>query len=338
MIARQLPPLNALRAFEAAARHLSVKLAAQELCVTPGAVSQMIRTLETHLGVPLFERINRGIRLTTSGRSYLPPISNALRQIAHATARVSVPADTGILTVSATPFFASAWLVPRLQSFRDSHPEIDLQIVASTALADFARDGVDVAVRHGLGRYPGLRSDWLVAVAMVPVAAPALLKRLGRPSRPADLARWPHIHDADRKGWSLWAQSQGIDGMGPPRGPAFDDSGLLLKAVIGGQGAGLLPAAMVAADIAAGRLVRLADTAQIEAFAYYLVYPEVSRGRPMVVAFRDWILQAVATQGTSASDEGSVPKARSARTRSKRAQAEGARSERVWSEKKRSEK
>lgn len=292
MVEQKFPPLNALKAFEAAARHLSVKIAAEELCVTPGAVSQMIKTLEVHLGVRLFERVNRGIFLTEAGRTYLPPIRNAFRQIAEASRRVAVSADTGVLTVSVTPFFASAWLVPRLKSFQDVHPHIDLQIVTSNALVDFSRDGVDVAVRHGLGRYPGLWSEHVVAVEVLPVAAPSLVERLGIPGTPAELTRWPHVHDADRKGWSLWFQAQGIDDFGPPRGPSFDDSGLLLKAVIAGQGAGLLPAAMVTPDIDQGRLVKLANATCIEAFAYYLVYPESSRSRPKIVAFRDWILSA----------------------------------------------
>jgi LysR family glycine cleavage system transcriptional activator len=288
----KLPPLNALRAFEATARHLSVKNAAEELCVTPGAVSQMLKALELHLGVKLFQRVNRGIFLTDAGQGYLPPVRNAFRQIAEATRRITVSADSGILTVSVTPFFAAAWLVPRLKEFQDTHPDIDLQVVTSNALVDFSRDGVDVAVRHGLGRYPGLRSERVVAVEIVPVAAPALVAKFGMPASPAELTRWSHVHDAERKGWHLWFQSQGIDEIGAPRGPAFDDSGLLLKAVLTGQGAGLLPAALVAPDLAEGRLVKLADVVLLEAFAYYLVYPDASHDQPKVAAFRRWILDA----------------------------------------------
>jgi len=292
MIGHRMPPLNALRAFEATARHLSVKTAADELHVTPGAVSQMLKTLEQHLGVSLFQRVNRGIFLTDAGQAYLPPVRNAFRQIADATGRIAASVDSGILTVSVTPFFASAWLVPRLADFQAAHPEIDLQVVTSSALVDFERDGIDVAVRHGLGRYPGLNSERVVTVEIVPVAAPSLLAKLGAPKEPRDLTHWPHVHDAERKGWHLWFQAQGIAEIGPPRGPAFDDSGLLLKAVLAGQGAGLLPAALVAPDIAEGRLVKLADVTWLEAFAYYLVYPEASHDRPKVAAFRDWILKA----------------------------------------------
>lgn len=290
MIREPMPPLKPLRAFEAAARHLSVKAAAEELCVTPGAVSQLVRQLEEHLGVKLFERVNRGILLTPAGRDYLPPVRNAFRQIAQATQRLAASADAGTLTLSVTPFFASAWLMPRLQRFRDAHPGIDLHIVTGTALADFRRDGVDVAVRHGAGRYPGLRSYRVASVEIVPVAAPALVERLGLPTAPADLAPWPHVHDADRKGWSLWFQANGVDDAALPRGPSFDDSSLLLSAVLAGQGAGLLPAALVAHEVDEGRLVMLAKPAHMETFAYYLVYPESRQDDAKVAALRDWIL------------------------------------------------
>jgi LysR family glycine cleavage system transcriptional activator len=300
MTGHRLPPLNALRAFEAAARHLSVKNAADELCVTPGAVSQMLKALELHLGVTLFRRVNRGIFLTDAGQDYLPAVRNAFRQIADATHRVAASAGAGTLTVSVPPFFAAAWLVPRLQDFHDAHPEIDLQVMASKAQVDFSRDGVDVAVRHGLGRYPGLRSERLFAVDLVPVAAPSLAARLGAPATPAELTRWPHVHDAQRKDWHLWFQAQGIDEIGLPRGPAFDDSGLLLKAVLAGQGAGLLPATLVALDLAEGRLVKLANVVWPETYAYYLIYPEVSHERPKVAAFRVWILDAAASDRAGA--------------------------------------
>jgi len=290
MDGHKMPPLNALRSFEATARHLSVKNAAAELCVTPGAVSQMLKTLETHLGVRLFQRVNRGIFLTDAGQGYLPPVRNAFRQIAEASRRITVAAETSLLTVSVTPFFAAAWLVPRLKAFQDAHPDIDLQVVTSNALVDFSRVGVDVAVRHGLGRYPGLWSERVVAVEVVPVATPALVAEVGLPSGPAGLTHWPLVHDTERKGWHLWFQAQGIDEIGAPRGASFDDSGLLLKAVLAGQGAGLLPAAMVAPDIAEGRLVKLAEMSMLEAFAYYLVYPEASHARRKVAAFRAWIL------------------------------------------------
>ncbi|EKF20632.1 transcriptional regulator GcvA [Nitratireductor pacificus] len=293
MILGNLPPLNALRAFEATARHLSVKNAAAELCVTPGAVSQMLKTLELHLGTKLFHRVNRGILLTEAGQSYLPPVRNAFRQVAEATQRIATATDT-TLTVSVTPFFAATWLVPRLKRFQDAHPDIDLRVLTNSALANFSRDGVDVAVRHGLGRYPGLHSHRVLVVEIVPVAAPSLVGERGRPTSATDLIHWPHIHDAERKGWHLWFQAQGVENIPAPRGPSFDDSSLLLKAVLSGQGAGLLPAAMIETELKEGRLMRLADTALLDEFAYYLVYPAASHIQPKIAAFRSWILEETA--------------------------------------------
>ncbi len=288
----RLPPLNALKAFEAAARHLSIKLAAEELCVTPGAVSQMIRVLEESLRVKLFERVTRGILLTEAGRDYLPSIRNAFRQIAGASERIAAQMDSGLLTLSATPFFASAWLVPRLSSFRSAQPGIDLQIITSNALVDFSRSDVDVAIRHGMGRYPGLRSDRVVTVEMIAVATPDLSDRAGRPNRPSDLVRWPQVHDAERKGWSLWFDTHGVAERTTARGPSFDDSGLLLKAVLAGQGAGLLPAALVEDELRDGRLIQLFPPARMEEFAYYLVSPDNRQQQPKIAAFRNWILNA----------------------------------------------
>jgi LysR family transcriptional regulator, glycine cleavage system transcriptional activator len=296
MSSRRLPPLNALRAFEATARHLSVKAAAEELSVTPGAVSQLIKSLERTLGVALFQRANRGIFLTEKGQSYLPAVRNAFRQIAEATRRITASSDTGVLTVSTTPSFAAAWLVPRLKHFQDAHPEIDLQITATKTLVDFSRDGVDVAIRHGLGRYAGLHSERIFAVELLAVAAPSMVSRLGAPKSPRELVRWPHVHDADRKDWHLWFEAQGIDDIGAPRGPAFDDPNLLRQAVLAEQGAGLLPAPLVANDLAAGRLLKLADIAWPEEFAYYLVYPAAFHERPKIAAFRAWITSVAACE------------------------------------------
>lgn len=292
MTSPRLPPLNALRAFEAAARHLSVKDAAQELCVTPGAVSQMIKSLEQHLGVALFLRVNRGIQLTDAGRDFLPPVRNAFRQILAASARIALPPESRVLTVSTTAFFASAWLIPRLYDFHARHPEIDLQVVTGNALAAFGPGGADVAIRHGLGRYAGLQSEHLLTVEVVPVASAALAAKLGMPAGARDLLRWPRVHDEARNGWQLWFAAQGVDDAGMPRGPAFDDGSLLLQAVAAGQGAGLLPVAMVQDEVAAGRLVRLAGDARLEEFAYYLVWPGRGALPEKALVFRDLLLES----------------------------------------------
>jgi LysR family glycine cleavage system transcriptional activator len=292
MIGERLPPLNALRAFEATARHLSVKQAASELCVTPGAVSQMVKTLELRLGVMLFNRLNRRLTLTEAGRTYLPSVRSAFRQIAEATGRVSARADSGLLSVSTTPFFANAWLVPRLTSFQQAHPDIDLQISTSSAPVDLARSGIDVAIRHGLGRYAGLASERVLTLEVVPVASPQLVRQRGMPGCAADLARWPLVHDAERQAWHRWFSARGLLELGTLRGPSFDDPTLMLKAVLAGQGVGLLPMALVASEIDQDHLVKLADEAWVEDLAYYLVYPAASIDRPKVAAFRRWITSA----------------------------------------------
>ena len=192
-----LPPLNALRAFEASARHLSMKEAAAELSVTPGAVSQLVRGLEQRLGTQLFRRGNRSLVLTEAGQNYFAPIRHAFRQIGEATRRLRALPNAGVLTVSAPPAFAASWLVPRLGRFRARHADIELNIATTRGLANFAADGVDVAIRHGLGRYPGLRCDRIASIAMIPVCSPRLLASLGdrraatsgRSARPAAAAR-----------------------------------------------------------------------------------------------------------------------------------------------------
>jgi LysR family glycine cleavage system transcriptional activator len=292
MIGERLPPLNALRAFDATARHLSVKHAASELCVTPGAVSQMVKGLELRLGVLLFNRMNRRLTLTEAGQAYLPAVRNAFRQIAEATGRIAARPDSGLLSVSTTPFFANAWLVPRLRSFQQAHPDIDLQISTSSTPLDLARSGVDVAIRHGLGRYAGLHSERVLTLAVVPVASPQLIQQQGAPDRPADLARWPLVHEAERQAWHRWFSVQGLSELGVLHGPSFDDPTLLLKAVLAGHGAGLLPAALVASEIDHDHLVTLADEAWVEELAYYLVYPAASHDRPRIAAFRRWITSA----------------------------------------------
>src|SRR3984957_11443405 len=195
-----LPPLNALRAFEATARHLSMKEAATELSVTPGAVSQLVRGLEQRLGTQLFRRGNRSLVLTEAGQSYFVPIRHAFREIGEATRRLRALPNAGVLTVSAPPAFAASWLVPRLGRFRARHADIELNVVTTRGLANFAADGVDVAVRHGLGRYPGLRCDRIASIAMVAVCSPHFLDKLGRdrPRSPADLLGLPLLHDEDR--------------------------------------------------------------------------------------------------------------------------------------------
>jgi LysR family transcriptional regulator, glycine cleavage system transcriptional activator len=287
-----LPPLNALRAFEATARHLSMKRAGEELGVTPGAVSQLVRLLEQRVAVRLFERSHRKLRLTEAGQAYATPLRHAFRQIAEAT-RALPQAGGGKLTVSAPPAFAISWLVPRLGRFRAAHPEIALRISTSRGLSNFAEDGVDVAIRHGLGRYKGLVCDRIAAIAMVPVCSPGFLAGLTAPPRgPADLARLPLLHDADRQEWPLWFQAHGVTeaGAGALDGISFDDQTLLIRAAASGHGIALVTDTLARAELDAGSLVQVLDGGWPQEFAYWLVTPRATVDQPPVAAFRAWIL------------------------------------------------
>jgi LysR family glycine cleavage system transcriptional activator len=288
-----LPPLNALRAFEAAARHLSMKEAAAELSVTPGAVSQLVRALEARVGTQLFRRCNRSLLLTEAGQSYFAPIRHAFRQIGEATRRLHALPNAGVLTLSAPPAFAASWLVPLLGRFRALHPDIELNVVTTRGLANFATDGVDVAIRHGLGRYPGLRCDRIASIAMVPVCSAQFLASLPRrPRHPIDLIDLPLLHDAERQDWALWFQAQGVPDAGhvAARGISFDDQMLLIRAAASHQGIALVTETLARPELTQRSLVRAVDVAWPQEFAYWLVCPRATADQPKITLFRAWLL------------------------------------------------
>jgi LysR family glycine cleavage system transcriptional activator len=288
----QMPPLNALRAFEAVARLGSMKEAANELSVTPGAVSQQIALLEQRLGVVLFHRRDRALTLTEAGRGYFPPVRSAFRQIAEATRRVNSASGPPVLTVSAPPAVAAVWLVPRLGAFQARHPAIDVRLSTSRALADLDAGGTDIAIRHGSGRWKGLRADRIVTAALVPVCNPALLR--GRPplGRAEELASLPLLHDGQRQDWPLWFQAHDVQPV--PReafsGPSFDDQILLLRAAAAGQGVALVTEALARPELASGILARAVDLPLPQDSAYWLVCPQAAAEQPKIAAFRDWVL------------------------------------------------
>jgi LysR family glycine cleavage system transcriptional activator len=289
----RLPPLNALRAFEAAARHLSMKEAAAELAVTPGAISQLVRGLEQRLGAALFLRANRSLALTEAGQAYFVPIRHAFRQIGEATRRVEAMPQAGVLTVSAPPAFAASWLVPRLGRFSARHPDIELNITTTRRLANFTADGIDMAIRHGLGRYPGLRCDRIATIAMIPVCGPGFLASMQRKVRqPADLLGLKLLHDADRQDWALWFQAQGVADIAQAalRGVSFDDQTLLMRAAASDQGIALVTETLARPELERGHLVRVLEVAWPQEFAYWLVCPRANAEQPKFVAFREWLL------------------------------------------------
>jgi len=287
-----LPPLNALRAFEAAARHLSMKEAAAELAVTPGAVSQLVRGLEQRLRIELFQRGNRSLVLTEAGQNYFAPIRHAFRQIGEATRTLQALTDASMLTVSAPPAFAASWLVPRLGRFRALHPDIELNVATTRHLTTFT-DGVDVAIRHGLGRYPGLRCDRIATIAMVPVCSPDFLASLPRhPRTPTDLRGFALLQDAERQDWALWFQAQGIadSGDAASHGISFDDQTLLMSAAASGHGIALVTETLARSELDRGSLVRVLDIAWPQEFSYWLACPRATAGQHKIVAFRSWLL------------------------------------------------
>ena len=290
-MARRLPPLNAVRAFEAAARHLSFTEAAEELHVTQAAISHQVKSLETYLGLKLFRRLNRALVLTDEGQSYLPPVRRIFDQLYEATNRLSDHDARGKLTISVLPSFAARWLVPRLGRFIAAHPEIDVRIAPSADLVNFAREDVDVGIRYGRGRYPGLRVDRLMTEDIFPVCSPALLRGPTPLKKPKDLKAHILLHDDDHGDWRTWLLAANAEAVDPTRGPVFTDSSMLIQAAVAGHGVALARGALVADDLGSGHLVRPFELSLPVEFAYYLVCPESIAGRPKVVAFREWLLQ-----------------------------------------------
>jgi LysR family glycine cleavage system transcriptional activator len=305
-MSRRLPPLNSLRAFEAAARHLSFKHAADELHVTPAAVSHQIRALEEYCGTPLFRRMTRALRLTEAGQAALPLLRDGFDKLAAAAAAMEAKGRVGILTVSVAPSFGAKWLVPRLDRFRAAHPEFDVRVDATDALTSFASDGVDVALRYGRGTYRNLRAERLMGEVAFPVCSPRLLKNGPRLAKPEDLRLHTLVHvqwkmeDDAAPNWRMWLRAAGVEGVDAERGPRFSADSMAVDAAIEGQGVALAGAALVGGDLKAGRLVRPfpPSVCQATAFSYYLVYPETKAGDPKVSAFREWV-QAEAKHGES---------------------------------------
>ena len=293
-MARRLPPLNALRVFEAAARHLSFTRAAEELHVTQAAVSHQIKGLEARLELKLFRRLNRALLLTDQGQAYFPPVRDALEALAAATQRLGAADAAGRLTVSTLVSFAANWLVPRLGRYRALNPEIDVRITTSDNLVDFARQDVDLAIRYGSGDWRGLDAVRLMTEEVFPVCSPGLLHG-GPPLRnPSDLGHFTLLHDEMREDWRMWLMAAGATGIDATRGPGFSNSNLVVQAAIAGEGVALGRSVLVADDLAVGRLVRPFDMSLPGEFAYYVVCPEANAKRPKVEAFREWLLDEAA--------------------------------------------
>lgn len=290
---RPLPPLGALHAFEAAARHLSFKAAAEDLHVTPGAVSQQIKLLEERLGTALFRRRTRGIELTEAGRLLLVPTQQAFRLLGDAVAQVRKRDETKILTVSLLPSFAALWFVPRLGRFRALCPDIDVRISATPKLAEFDHDDVDVVIRYGLGNYPDLHVEHLLADDLFPVCSPKLLEGPVPLKEPADLAHHTLLHDELRQEWELWLRAAGIEGIDISRGPSFSLWELAFQAAIAGQGVALGRSTLVGEYLKTGRLVTPFKITSHSQFGYYLVCLPERAQEPKIAALRTWLADEV---------------------------------------------
>jgi LysR family glycine cleavage system transcriptional activator len=301
-MSRRLPPLNGLRAFEAAARHLSFTRAADELNVTQAAISHQIKALEERLGMALFRRLNRALMLTDEGQLLFPAVRDAFDSLAEAADRLRSRESSGMLTVSALPSFAVKWFVPKMSRFQELHPEIDLRIAASERLVDFAGDSVDVAFRFGYGNWPGVRADLVAEESVAPLCSPILLDRV---KEPADLAHVTLLHEdmapLSFPDWGAWFAAAGVSGVDASRGPRFSHTHLMLQAAIDGHGVALGQLLLATEDIAAGRLVMPFGPKLATGLGYWLVSPPGFADRPKVRAFRNWVMDELATGGSPTS-------------------------------------
>ena len=287
---RRLPPLNALKAFEAAARYESFTRAAEELCVTQGAVSHQVKALETELGLKLFNRERQRLAITEAGRNYLGIVRDAFDRIADGTERLLQRQRGGALTVSTSPNFAAKWLVHRLGRFAEVHPEIDLRVGASANHIDFAREDIDLAIRHGDGNATGLHITRLCAEELFPVCSPKLLDGRNPLRAPADLGRFTLLHVNDRQDWTQWLDFAGVTDVSPARGPVLSQASMAIDAAVDGQGVALARTALAAWDLIGGRLVRPFAMAMPLRYAYWIVCPKATAKLPKIAAFSDWLL------------------------------------------------
>ena len=298
-MARKLPPLSSLPCFEAAARLLNFSKAADELNVTPGAISRAIKHLEDQLNVLLFERKTRSVRLTAVGEPYAQAVRDALEQLAAATALATARRSESTLTVSTSDGFAGRWLVPRLYRFHRAHGGVDVRVSTTGKLTNFLGDGIDIAIRYGSGSYPGLTSEFLTDEEVFPVCSPTLLRGAHPLRKPEDLKHHTLIRDTYPIDWAAWLSSANVKGVNPHKGLTFDSYTFAVEAAAQGEGVVLGRTMLVAADLAAGRLVRPFKHTLKAFSSFYVVYPPEAIRRRKVKIFRDWLFSEIDQQGAS---------------------------------------
>ncbi|MDD1780956.1 transcriptional regulator GcvA [Enterovibrio sp. ZSDZ35] len=302
-----LPPLNALRAFESVARLLSIKAAAEELHVTPAAVSQQIKSLESYLDVQLFERKVRSLELTEAGAQLYPFMEEGFSKLEEGVRQLRRRQQSNELVVSASPTFAAKWLLPRLGSFYKAYPQYRLRVDACECLVNFRSDGVDVALRYGAGCYPNLYCQTLIPEEVIPVCSPSLLSGDNPLKNPDDLRHHMLLRSAWQTGqesapcWGMWLRAAGLSDIDPDAGHHFSTEFLALQAAIEGQGVALTAKALVSSDIESGNLIYPfgEDFNQMVAFNYYFVCPESHLRLKKVQAFKQWIEGEIKGQRSS---------------------------------------
>lgn len=302
--------LNALRAFEASARHQSFSAAATELHVTPAAVGQLVRTLEDWLGAPLFVRGSHGrtrLVVTPTAERALPDIRAGLSRLALGLERLKEARAQGVLTVTVSPAFAAKWLLPRIDRFQMVCPDTDVRLDTSLKPVDFVSQHIDIGVRYGAGSWPGLVTEKLMDEEVYPVCSPQLLQARGRFQAPCDMTRETLIHDLSMDAhtgfpsWEEWLRRAGMTEVNTARGMRINNSAAVLQAAIDGQGIALARSVMARDDVAAGRLLRLFPNLNFASpLAYYVVYRPESADLPRLVAFRDWLLSEAVSEGNDA--------------------------------------
>jgi len=297
----RLPSLNGLRAFEATARHMSFQAAAEELSVTPSALSYQVRSLEDSLGVKLFKRLNRAIELTHAGERLYPGVRDGFRQFELALDRMKPETPDNILVLSTGPAFAAKWLTPRVYRFVDRHPELEIRISANLKLSDLAAEQIDLGVRYGNGKYPGLEVERLCAEWVTPMISPRLLAEAGPIVEPKDLARLPLLHDGsmeawpDTPKWKEWFEAARVEGVDPDKGLRFNHADHAFDAAIEGAGIVMGRSVLCSGDLRHGRLLTPFPHIRLDTGLYYhLVYLPGDRDKPKIRAVRDWILEEMA--------------------------------------------
>jgi len=288
----RLPPLNPLRAFEAAGRWQSIRRAAEELGVTPGAVSRQVQSLEAHLGTPLFRREPREMVLTAEGEEYLAVITHHFDGIREATLKLTGRRNVEILRVRAYTTFAVKWLIPRLSSFHEANGDTEVRLTTSIETVDFKRENVDGAIRLGDGKWPGLEVDRLVANQLTPLCSLAFRRRANL-KRPSDLVGQPLLHSLVRlDDWRIWLDAAGVAGIDPYAGPKYASSTLAYQAVLQGHGIMMAQKFLFADDLRARRLVQpFSFTLDRGDFTYYFIYPRNRLRNPAFRRFREWLLE-----------------------------------------------